>query len=201
MKQTTSGDTSPSNNIHQEQLEVIATLPRVGSYSIIVGVLLILVGCTGIILPEFMALEATIFIACLLLVGSIFWVIHAFKNKLHGWADWFKPLLLFISSGLMLFYPMTGVAAIGVLLVAYLILDSFGSFTFAYMLRPLKGWGWMVFNGVTSLGLAILFLIGWPESTLLIVGLFISISLFFDGWTLLYMGWVQRKLSAESSNK
>jgi uncharacterized membrane protein HdeD (DUF308 family) len=144
-----------------------------------------------------MALQETIFIAGLLMVGSIFCLVHTFKYKLYGWTQWVKPLMLLITGGVMLFYPLDGVAAIGVLLVIYLIIDAIGSFTFAYMLRPLVGWGWMIFNGITSLALAILFLVGWPESTLLIVGLYISISLFFDGWALLYMGWMQRKLNAQ----
>jgi len=190
-------DTSTDSKIRQEQLEVMATLPSFGNYSIIIGVLLIIAGCIGVLLPEFVALEATILIAGLLIVGSIFWLVHAFKYKLYGWAQWLKPLILLVTGGMMLFYPIGGVVAIGVLLVIYLILDAFGSFTFAYMLRPLTGWGWMIFNGVTSLALAILFLIGWPESTLVIVGLYISISLFFDGWALLYMGWMQRKLNTQ----
>lgn len=197
MKHTSkkSGETQDAN-IQQERLEVMATIPQFGSFSIITGILLIAVGCIGVLLPEFMALEATIFIAGLLMVGSIFWLVHAFKYKLYGWAQWLKPLMLLITGGLMLFYPLDGVAAIGVLLVIYLIIDAIGSFTFAYMLRPLVGWSWMIFNGVTSLALAILFMIGWPESTLLIVGLYISISLFFDGWALLYIGWMQRKLNS-----
>ncbi len=196
MKHTSkkSGETQDAN-IQQERLEVMSTIPQFGSFSIITGILLIAVGCVGVLLPEFMALEATIFIAGLLMVGSIFWLVHTFKYKLYGWAQWLKPLMLLITGGLMLFYPLDGVAAIGVLLVIYLIIDAIGSFTFAYMLRPLVGWGWMIFNGATSLALAILFMIGWPESTLVIVGLYISISLFFDGWALLYMGYMQRKLN------
>ncbi len=194
---TINSDTTIGDKTRQEQLEVMVTLPSFGNYSIIIGVLLIIAGCIGVLLPEFVALEATILIAGLLMVGSIFWLVHAFKYKLYGWAQWLKPLLLLVTGGLMLFYPMNGVAIIGLLLVIYLIMDAFGSFTFAYMVRPLTGWGWMVFNGVTSLALAVLFLIGWPESTLVIVGLYISISLFFDGWALLYMGWMQRKLNTQ----
>ncbi len=36
-------------------------------------------------------------------------------------------------------------------------------------------------NGITSLPLAILLLLGWPKTTPVIIGLFISISLVFDG--------------------
>jgi len=51
----------------------------------------------------------------------------------------------------------------------------------------------MVFNGVVSLLLAILFLAGWPATSIWLVGLYISISLFFDGWALLTISWMQHK--------
>ncbi|MEH6456535.1 MAG: DUF308 domain-containing protein [Cocleimonas sp.] len=196
---TANSDKTKKDKTRQEQLEVLAIIPHFGSYSITIGILLIMLGCIGILLPGFIALEATLIIASLLIVGSIFWLVHAYNYKSYGWAHWLKPLILLFTGGLMLFYPMNGVAIIGLLLVVYLILDALGSFTFAYMAHPVIGWGWMVFNGITSLALAILFLIGWPESTLVIVGLYISISLFFDGWALLYMGWMQSKLSTNKT--
>ncbi len=94
----------------------------------------------------------------------------------------------------MLFYPMTGIATIGLLLAIYLLMDAYGSFLMAYNLRHKKGWEWMGFNGFISLFLATLFLTGWPTSSLWIVGLYISISLFFDGWALLSLAWSWRKL-------
>ncbi len=196
---TINSNTTQNGKTQQEHIEVLATIPHFGSYSIIIGILLIALGCIGILLPGFMALEATLIIASLLIVGSIFWLVHAFNYKSYGWAQWLKPLILFVTGCLMLFYPMNGVAVIGLLLVVYLILDAFGSFIFAYITRPVLGGGWMVFNGITSLALAILFLIGWPESTIVIVGLYISISLFFDGWALLYMGWMQSKLGSNQT--
>ena len=95
----------------------------------------------------------------------------------------------------MLFYPMNGIAVIGLLLAVYLVLDAFGSFTFARMIYPLKGWGWMAFNGAISLLLVTLTVVDWPTSSTVIVGLYVAISLFFDGWALIYLGWMQRKLS------
>jgi uncharacterized membrane protein HdeD (DUF308 family) len=43
----------------------------------------------------------------------------------------------------------------------------------------------MLFNGVMDILLAGVFLWGWPQSSLWLVGLFVSISLIFDGWALI----------------
>jgi len=109
--------------------------------------------------------------------------------------DWIKPALLFIIGSLMLFYPQSGVAAVGLLLAVYLFLDAFGSFVLAQLIHPFSGWGWMVFNGIVSLLLALLFLIGWPDSSMWLVGLYISISLLFDGGALVAVGMAIRKAS------
>ncbi len=171
-------------------------LPDFGKYSLVAGILLILLGVVGIILPQLMSLEASILISSLFLVGGAFWIIHSFKARSKQWSEWLKPVLLLISGGLMLIYPMTGIATIGLLLAIYLLIDAYSSFLIAYSLRHKKGWGWMVFNGATSLLLAVLFLIGWPVSSLWLVGFYIAISLFFDGWALLTIAWMQRKLTS-----
>ena len=179
----------------KNSLEILK-LPDFGKYSLVAGILLLLLGTVGIILPQLMSLETNILIASLFLIGGIFWIVHSFKTHSKEWSEWLKPTLLLISGSLMLFYPMTGIATIGLLLAIYLLMDVYGSFLMAYSLRHKKGWGWMAFNGLISLLLATLFLTGWPVSSLWIVGLYISISLFFDGWALLSLAWIQRKLTS-----
>lgn len=164
-----------------------------GPYTLVTGILLLILGSVGIFLPALMSLEIVLFIAALLIVGGIFWAIHTFKNNPKSFIDWLKPVLLLISGGLMLFYPTPGIAAVGLLLAIYLLLDAFGSFALAHAIHPIQGWGWMTFNGIASLILALLFLIGWPATSLWLVGLYVGISLFFDGWALIILGWAQRK--------
>jgi uncharacterized membrane protein HdeD (DUF308 family) len=93
----------------------------------------------------------------------------------------------------MLFYPLLGVEAVGLLIAFYLLLDAMHSFAHARASYPAKGWGWMTFNGVVSVLLASMFLIGWPTTSLWLVGLYVGISLLFDGWTLVAIGWMLRK--------
>ncbi len=164
-----------------------------GTYTLVVGILLIILGIGGFFLPELMSLGVEIFFAWLLIIGGLLWAFHTFQYNAKSVMDWIKPVLLLIPGGLMLVYPLTGVAAIGLLLAVYLLLDAFGSFLLAQTIYPASGWGWMVFNGIMSLVLALLFLTGWPATSLWLVGIYISISLFFDGATLIAISTALRK--------
>jgi uncharacterized membrane protein HdeD (DUF308 family) len=166
---------------------------KFGPYTLITGILLVVLGVAGILLPGVMSLGTVIFVAWLLLAGGSLWAVHTYKYSPRNAMDWIKPVLLFIFGGLMLFYPAIGVAAVGLLLAGYLFLDAVHSFVLARSIYPAKGWGWMIFNGVVSAMLASLFLIGWPATSLWLVGIYVGISLLFDGWALVAIGWALRK--------
>jgi len=164
-----------------------------GRYTFVVGGLLTLLGSIGILLPNVMSLGTDILVAWLLLIGGSVWATHTFQYNPTSVMDWLKPVVLLIIGGAMLFYPAGGVAGVGLLLAVYLLMDAFSSFVLAQSVYPAKGWGLMSINGVASVLLAALFMIGWPETSLWLVGLFIAISLVFDGWALLFIGWAMRK--------
>jgi len=163
-------------------------LKKFGKYSIFTGVLLIIVGIAGGILPEMMSLETAVFIAFFMLLGGSFWAAHTFQYARHSVIDWLKPVILIIVGGMVLFSPEQGIAALGLFLSFYLMMDAFSSFSIAQAHYPAKGWGWMFFNGIMSVLLSILFLVGWPQTSLWLVGLFVAISLIFDGLALVVIG-------------
>jgi len=169
------------------------SLGKFGPYTFVTGILLIILGTVAIFLPGLMSLGVAIFAGWLLLIGGVFWAIHTYQYDAKSFMNWLKPALLVGVGLLMLVYPISGVAAVGMMLSIYLFLDAFGSFALAHLIRPVKGWGWMVFNGVISFLLATLFLIGWPATSMWLVGLYVGISLLFDGWALLALGWTFRK--------
>ena len=166
---------------------------RFGSYSLFIGILLTILGGIGIMLPEVMSLGTEVMVAWLLLLGGLFWAMHTYKYSRRNIMDWLKPILLMASGVLMVVYPVTGVASVGLLLAIYLLMDAFSSFVLAQSIYPAKGWGWMAFNGLMSALLAGLFLVGWPATSLWLVGLYVGISLFFDGTALIFVGWILYK--------
>ena len=77
---------------------------KFGPYTLITGILLVVLGTAGILLPGVMSLSTVIFVAWLLLAGGSLWAFHTYKYSPKSVMDWIKPALLFIFGGMMLFY-------------------------------------------------------------------------------------------------
>ncbi len=157
-------------------------------YSIVSGILLIIAGILGILLPQLMSLTVSIFIGWLFIFSGLISGYHVIRSYRKNWVAWFKPVLLLVLGILFLLFPTASIAALGLLLVVYFLLDTFAGFAAAHELKGHKGRIWMILNAILSLILAIIFLIGWPISSIWLVGLFVGISLLMDGIVLLTLG-------------
>lgn len=157
-------------------------------HSLIAGTLLLLAGLIAIFLPEITSLAISYFIGWMLVIGGFISAYHVIKSYNTKWIAWFKPATLELIGILLLVYPVTGVAAVGLLLIIYFLLDGFAGIMFGLEFRPYKGWVWMIIDGIISFLLAIIFIIGWPFSSVWLVGLFVGISLLVDGIAMLITG-------------
>lgn len=149
------------------------------------SILLMLIGVVGIALPQFLSMAIALFAGWLLLfAGSIalFITWHGFRDR---WVTWLKPFALIAVGLLILLNPLAGTAALGLMLAIYFMFDGFAGVGSAWEMRPQQGWGWLMFNGATSLLLAMVFILGWPFSSAWLIGFFIGISLLIDGISLL----------------
>jgi uncharacterized membrane protein HdeD (DUF308 family) len=146
---------------------------------------MIVIGIVGIALPQFLSIAIALFIGWLLLfAGSIalYFTWHGFRDR---WVAWLKPFALIAVGLLILLNPLAGTAALGLMLAIYFLFDGFAGVGSAWELRPQRGWGWLMFNGVTSLLLAAVFIVSWPFSSAWLIGLLIGVSLLIDGISLL----------------
>ena len=154
-------------------------------YSKIGGVLFLFLGVIGMVFPAFMTFSTVVFIAYLMLFAGLSSGWMTWMSNREDWAGWLKSFLLVGVSLLMLFYPMQGVATLGLLFSIYFFIDAFAGFGLALSAHGSKHqWFWL-FNAFISLLLAIVFIVGWPFSSILLVGFFIGMSLLFDGIALL----------------
>jgi uncharacterized membrane protein HdeD (DUF308 family) len=152
---------------------------------VITSIVLIAIGLFGIVAPQFLSMAIALFAGWLLLfAGSIaaFITWHGFRDR---WVAWLKPFVLIAVGLLILLNPLAGTAALGLMLAIYFLFDGFAGVGSAWEMRPQKGWGWHMFNGATSLLLAMVFILGWPFSSAWLIGLLIGISLLVDGISLL----------------
>ena len=145
------------------------------------GVLLIAAGALAVLMPLVAALATVLVLGWLLILGGAFEFADAVQG--HGRKGWrFASAILTLAAGVaILVAPLAGVAALALLLGAFLLAGGIVRALFAFQLRPLRGWGWVLADAVLSIILGVLILVGWPESSVPIIGLLAGLWLAFTG--------------------
>ena len=164
------------------------TKRRVAKNATVAGIILMLLGLGGIVFPGMMSVAVVFFVAWMMLFGGLMTGYFTWMSDRSDWLGWLKTFILVATALLLIFKPLPGIAAVGLLLAIYFLFDSFGNMALAFTMKPTKGWWLWLLNGIFSLTLAVIFLVGWPFSSLYLVGLFVGISLFFDGIVLITLG-------------
>ncbi len=178
-------------------------LEKFAKHSKIAGVIFLLLGLVGIFYPVIMSLTTAYFVAFLFLLSGFMIAFHTYNTDKKDWLGWLKAFLYLLTGILVTIYPIPGVAALGIILAIYFFMDGFASFALAGQLKGQK-YNWLiVINGILSIILGVIFLVYWPFGSLVLVGLFVGISLFFDGIVLLTMSSAIKKIdnTSDSSNQ
>jgi len=176
-----------SSRIDKEKIKEFSTL------SIITGVLMVLAGILAISNPLAGSVAFVVFMGAMFVVSAIIQAIITFKAHNKSFGAWFKVFLLFITGILLLIWPGSGIAAFAILFAAYFFMDALASFGMALDLKPLKGWFLAALNGVLSLILGIVMILGWPFSAPLTVGIIVGVSFLMDGIVLITLGVMAKK--------
>ncbi len=170
---------------------------KFGKHAKIAGIIFMLLGVVGIVFPLFMTLAWVAFVSWLLLFAGISAAFFTWQTDRSDWMGWLKSFALILVSLYMLFSPLGGAATLGLLFSIYFFTDAFAGFGLAMNMRPAQGWWLWLLNAILSLVLGVLFIVGWPFSSLYLVGIFVGISLFFDGIALFFGGKFIQKLDGK----
>jgi len=157
---------------------------KFGKNAKIAGVLFIILGLIGIFFPIFTSYTTVIVISWLMLFAGFMAMYFTYITDKSDWAGWLKAVILMGVAMYMIFSPFNAVATIGLLFSIYFFMDSFSGFMMASNSYLNKGWGLWAVNAVMSMLMAIIFLVGWPFTSLYLIGLLVGFSLFFDGLAL-----------------
>jgi uncharacterized membrane protein HdeD (DUF308 family) len=171
---------------------------KLAKYSTVAGIVFIILGLVGIFIPKFMTLATLYFFSYLLLFAGIFLATFTWMGNRKDWIGWLKSFILIFISLYMILSPMGGVATMGLLLSMYFFMDAFANFVFAMSVRNTtsdKTWWMWLLNSIASVILGFIMIMGWPFSSLYLVGLFVGISLFIDGWVLLMGGKILKNIN------
>ncbi|QOR62894.1 HdeD family acid-resistance protein [Sulfurovum sp. ST-21] len=150
-----------------------------------VGVILMIIGVLAAIFPVAASLTTLFFAAWILLISALLTGYFTYKSDASDWRGWLKSLILFGAGTYMVIFPAGGIATLGLLFSIYFFMDAFSSFMLASSFYPNKGWGIWVINAILSLIIALIFVTGWPQTSIVLIGLLVGFSLFFDGFALI----------------
>lgn len=156
-------------------------------WQVLWGVLLIIVGVLAVLMPAIAALATALIFGWLLLFAGVFELVHAFQTRHFSGFGWrlASGILTLVLGLAIVFLPAAGVASLALLVGAFLFAGGIARWILAFRIKPLRGWGWVLFDAVVAIAAAILIAIGWPGSSVAIIGFLTGFALIFDGlWRL-----------------
>ncbi|MCD6673646.1 MAG: HdeD family acid-resistance protein [Burkholderiaceae bacterium] len=151
------------------------------------GVLLIVAGVLALLMPAVAALATALVFGWLLLFSGVFEIVYTFQTRHLDGFGWrlASGILTLVLGVAIVFLPVAGIASLALLVGAFLFAAGIARTGLALRLRPRKGWGWVLFDGLLSIAVAILVAIGWPASSIGLVGFLTGFTLVFNGlWRL-----------------
>ena len=85
--------------------------------------------------------------------------------------------------------------ALTLLLAVMLIASGLMRIWWSVLLRSLHGWAWLTASGVISVLAGTVFLIGWPENAVWLLGMVLAFDLAFQGATTIGFGLALKQLT------
>lgn len=152
-----------------------------------IGAVVALAGVGAIFFPIAAGLAVNIVIGVSLLVVGAVTIAHtllARSWRAYGWSL-FGGLVDLVAGGLMLFYPLAGVSALALVLVAWFLIAGVARISVGWRQRPDNGWLAFVGAGIVSIVLAGIVFLGWPGISALALGTLAGVHFIFGGASLI----------------
>ncbi len=170
---------------------------------VVLGLATVILGVLAMAAPLASGITVTAVVGILLIAGGIARTVFAFKADSFG-----QGALTFLFGGLgivcgavMLAKPLLGLTSLTMVLIAYFLVDGLTAMIAAFQLRPVKGWGWMLFGGLLSVVLAVLMWRQWPITGAWAVGVLVGANMVFAGWSMVGLGSVGEGVADEMATQ
>jgi uncharacterized membrane protein HdeD (DUF308 family) len=167
-------------------------------WSIGLSVLMIVAGILAIASPMAASIAVDVLVAWLLVFSGCVHLVFAWYTRSTGGFFWELLLgVLYILIGIyVLAHPVLGLASLTLALATYLLLEAILEFVLGFKLRPLPGSGWLIFDGIVTLILAVMIWRTWPSSSAWVLGLLVGISMLFSGTSRLIISLAARSVTS-----
>lgn len=185
-------NTVNAGNASLQMSDVMMAARKASQLSILMGVMLVALGIFSVMAPMISGIAVTMLIGAYLIVAGGIETYYAFKAPSFG-----KGALQFlfggvgILAGIVTFaMPVASLQTLTMILAGLFVVGGIVEISLALRMKKEEGegWGWMMFNGGTSILLAILIFAQWPLSGLWAIGVLVGARLMIHGFTLISLG-------------
>ena len=168
-------------------------------WSIGLSMLMIVAGILAIASPLAAGVAVNVLVAWMLVFSGCAHLVFALYTRSVGGLAWELLLwILYIFIGAyLLVHPLAGLASLTIALAVYLFLEAVLEFVLGFTLRPLPGSGWLLFDGIVTLILAVMIWRTWPSSTAWVIGTLVGISMLFSGTSRLMISVAARNVASK----
>lgn len=178
--------------------ELVRKVDKASSRVRTLGIITIILGILAIALPWVAGEWVMWMLAMIVIIAGLTRMSWAFKAPSLG-----KGMVVFLISLLTLFagvaliaHPVMASGVLTILLAAYLLVDGIMELAAAFrMPAGQQGKGWLIFDGVVTLILAVLIYRQFPLSGVMAIGILLGIKLVFIGLTMFMLGRVGQRLT------
>jgi uncharacterized membrane protein HdeD (DUF308 family) len=171
---------------------------QASTLSILWGVLLIILGMAAVASPFFAAVAVNVAVAWLVTLAGVVHIVLAFHA--HGAGSLIWRLLVGIAyvffGGYLIVHPVLGVASLTLVLASLFLIEGVLDFVLFFKMRPLRGSGWVLLDGIITLALGLMIYMQWPSSSAWAIGTLVGVSLIISGVTRVMLSLAVRKVAA-----
>jgi uncharacterized membrane protein HdeD (DUF308 family) len=179
----------------------VSVLRQASGWSILWGVLLIVFGIVAVGEPLLAAVTVNALVGWLIILAGVVHLVMAFHS--HGAGSMIWKLLVGLAyiafGGYLLLHPLLGVASLTLLLASLFLIEGVLDVVLYFNLRPARGAGWVLFDGLVTLLLAGFIGMHWPSSSAWAIGTLVGVSMIMSGVARVMMSMGIRKLTGTTT--
>jgi len=177
----------------------IATgVKRASGWSIALGILMIVTGIIAMLAPWEFGIVIALIIGWMAILNGVAQIIYGIRTHSGGRTVLEVILgLIYIIAGIyLLMHPVGGLLVLTVFLASFLVVYGIFGLLLAFQMRPLQGWGWVLFDAIVTILLGILIWAHWPMNAEWVVGTLFGISILVSGVARLMVSMAFRRIAS-----
>jgi uncharacterized membrane protein HdeD (DUF308 family) len=171
------------------------------SWSIVLSILLIVAGFLAFALPQIAGIAVNLMVGWMLIFSGAIHLVYAWQTRSSGGVVWgiLLGLVYAVIGGYLLWNPLLGLVSLTLGLAFYLFAEGVLELLLSYVLRSLPSSGWLLFDGIVALVLAVMIWRTWPSNAEWVLGTLVGISMVVSGISRLMVSLAARRLVHQSA--